>query len=79
MGGLFITGTNTGVGKTYVGAMIAQALLKSGQRVGVYKPVESGCRREEDSLFAADANLLWHAAGQPGTCLLYTSPSPRDS
>ena len=67
MGGLFITGTNTGVGKTYVGAMIAQALLKSGQRVGVYKPVESGCRREEDSLFAADANLLWHAAGQPGT------------
>ncbi len=64
--GLFLTGTNTGVGKTHVGAMIARALVAAGHRVGVYKPVESGCRREQDSLIAADARQLWEAAGCPG-------------
>jgi len=64
--GLFLTGTNTGVGKTHVGAMIARALVAAGHRVGVYKPVESGCRRESESLIAADARQLWDAAGQPG-------------
>jgi len=66
MPGLFITGTNTGVGKTHIGAMIARALVAAGHRVGVYKPVESGCRREGDSLVAADAQQLWEAAGRPG-------------
>ncbi len=64
--GFFITGTNTGVGKTHVGAMIARALVAAGHRVGVYKPVESGCRREGNSLLAADARQLWEAAGMPG-------------
>ena len=66
MNGLFLTGTNTDVGKTHVGAMIARALVAAGHRVGVYKPVESGCRREGDSLIAADARQLWEAAGMPG-------------
>jgi len=66
MGGLFLTGTNTGVGKTYVGAMIARALVNAGQCVGVYKPVESGCQREGAALIAADAQELWDAAGRPG-------------
>ena len=43
--GLFITGTDTGVGKTYVAAMIARALRAAGHRVGVYKPAASGCGR----------------------------------
>jgi dethiobiotin synthetase len=43
--GLFITGTDTGVGKTYVAALIARALRAAGHRVGVYKPAASGCRR----------------------------------
>jgi len=64
--GFFVTGTNTGVGKTHVGAMIARALVAAGHRVGVYKPVESGCRREGGSLAAADAQQLWEAAGRPG-------------
>ena len=64
--GLFLTGTNTGVGKTYVGAMIARALVRQGHRVGVYKPVESGCRCEGNSLVAADAQSLWVSAGKPG-------------
>jgi len=45
--GLFITGTDTEVGKTYVAAMIARALCAAGRRVGVYKPVASGCRAKK--------------------------------
>jgi dethiobiotin synthetase len=64
--GLFITGTDTGVGKTYVAALIAKALVASGKRVGVYKPVASGCRREAGRLVCDDAITLWQAAGMPG-------------
>ena len=40
--GLFITGTDTDVGKTYVTALIARDLTDAGVVVGVYKPVCSG-------------------------------------
>ena len=63
--GLFITGTDTGVGKTYVTALIARQLLTSGKRVGVYKPVASGCRRSGKLLLSDDAQQLWEAAGRP--------------
>jgi len=65
--GFFITGTSTGVGKSYVAALIARSLVESGRFVGVYKPVASGCRREGKSLISEDAELLWEAAGRPGT------------
>jgi dethiobiotin synthetase len=65
--GLFITGTDTDVGKTYVAALIARALRAAGHRVGVYKPAASGCRRDGDTLVSDDAVALWEAAGQPGT------------
>jgi len=64
--GLFITGTDTAVGKTYVAAMIVRDLVASGRSVGVYKPVASGCRREGERLLSDDALALWQAAGQPG-------------
>ncbi|MHB1037461.1 MAG: dethiobiotin synthase [Pirellulales bacterium] len=64
--GLFITGTDTDVGKTYVGAMIARAVRAAGHRVGVYKPVASGCRRQAGGLVSDDALTLWEAAGRPG-------------
>jgi dethiobiotin synthetase len=64
---LFITGTDTDVGKTYVGAIVARSLHCSGHRVGVYKPAASGCRREGGDLISDDALALWRAAGQPGT------------
>jgi len=64
--GLFITGTSTEVGKTYVAAMIARALVAEGRRVGVYKPVASGCREAAGQLVADDALALWEAAGRPG-------------
>ncbi|GMX67002.1 dethiobiotin synthase [Paenibacillus elgii] len=40
--GLFVTGTDTGVGKTVMTAAIAAALRSEGQNVGVWKPVQSG-------------------------------------
>ena len=64
--GLFITGTDTEVGKTYVTALIARDLVAAGHRVGVYKPAASGCRREGHKVVSEDALTLWDAAGQPG-------------
>ena len=64
--GFFITGTNTDVGKTYVAARIARSLCRQGYRVGVYKPVASGCQEREGELLSADALELWEAAGRPG-------------
>ncbi len=65
--GLFITGVDTNVGKTYVTALLARGQLEIGKRVGVYKPVASGCRREGGELVSEDALTLWSAAGRPGT------------
>jgi dethiobiotin synthetase len=64
--GLFVTGTDTGVGKTYVAALIARNLVDQGCRVGVYKPAASGCRMEQGTLVSDDAVALWQAAGRPG-------------
>jgi dethiobiotin synthetase len=65
--GLFITGTGTGVGKTYVGALVVKSLRDAGKRVGVYKPVASGCEVRDGKLISPDAVALWEAAGRPGT------------
>jgi dethiobiotin synthetase len=61
--GLFITGTDTEVGKTYVAAAIARSLVAAGCRVGIYKPVASGCGPETSP--DDDAHILWEAAGEP--------------
>lgn len=61
--GLFITGTDTNVGKTYVTALIARQLVAAGKRVGVYKPAASGCLGDETD----DPFVLWDAAGRPAT------------
>jgi dethiobiotin synthetase len=61
--GLFITGTDTNVGKTYVTALIAKQLSSAGKRVGVYKPAASGCAGDETD----DPFVLWEAAGRPAT------------
>jgi dethiobiotin synthetase len=67
MAGLYITGTGTEVGKTHVAAMIARVLTAQGKKVGVYKPVASGCLVGEDGqLTSEDAAQLWEAAGRPG-------------
>jgi dethiobiotin synthetase len=60
--GLFITGTDTGVGKTLVGAGLLALFKDRGFDVGVMKPVESGCRLENGRLIPEDATLLKEAA-----------------
>jgi dethiobiotin synthetase len=64
--GLFIAGTDTEVGKTRVAARIAAALHRQGRRVGVYKPVASGCVTIDGQRTSEDARALWVAAGRPG-------------
>jgi len=61
--GIFITGTDTGVGKTIVAATLARLLCVRGLRVGVMKPVTSGCREEDGRLYSDDAQLLCQASG----------------
>jgi dethiobiotin synthetase len=64
--GLFVTGTDTGVGKTRVASAIARALTDSGRRVGVLKPVATGATRDGGAWRCADAEALSAAIG--GSC-----------
>jgi dethiobiotin synthetase len=61
--GLFITGTDTGVGKTLVACGLAAVLRDLGCRVGVMKPAETGCEEKEGKLFPQDAFYLKQASG----------------
>ncbi len=58
----FMTGTDTGVGKTYVTAGLARAAHDAGETVGVMKPVETGCDADGGGLVAKDAVALKDAA-----------------
>ncbi|MDA8122121.1 MAG: dethiobiotin synthase [Deltaproteobacteria bacterium] len=60
---LLVTGTDTGVGKTYVGCLLARRLAAEGFSVIPLKPVESGCSPGPDGKpFPADAAALRAAA-----------------
>ena len=48
MPALFVTGTDTGVGKTFVACALAHAWRAAGRRVGVVKPVETGVDGEPE-------------------------------
>jgi dethiobiotin synthetase len=63
--GVFVTGTGTNVGKTFVAELLARALVARGTRVGVYKPVLSGYG-SRGSVAQDDDVRLWQAAGCPG-------------
>jgi len=58
LAGLFVTGTDTGVGKTLVAGAIARCLRRQGVPVEVLKPVASGCRSSREGLVSADAEFL---------------------
>lgn len=60
---IFITGTDTGVGKSIASAVIAMLLKRKGHSVGVMKPVTSGCIERDGKLVSEDAELLSFAAG----------------
>ena len=63
--GLFVTGTDTEIGKTYVSSIIVRDLVKAGHRVGVYKPLASDCVSDGHNIVSEDAAFLWEAAGRP--------------
>jgi dethiobiotin synthetase len=64
MRGLFITGTDTGVGKTFVACGIIAALRDAGVRTGAYKPVCSGAVVQPDGRHEwPDVVVLSNAAG----------------
>ena len=59
----FVTGTDTGVGKTVVAAALCRDLMAAGQRVAYYKPVQTGCGEGDEG----DAGFV--AAAAPGTTI----------
>jgi dethiobiotin synthetase len=58
MKGAFITGTDTGVGKTRVATALVAALVHEGLRVAVMKPVAAGATRTDEGLRNDDALAL---------------------
>lgn len=65
MSGVFITGTDTGVGKTVVACALVTALRQRGLRVGVMKPVAAGCDATANGLRNDDALALMAASASP--------------
>jgi dethiobiotin synthetase len=61
--GLFVTGTDTGVGKTRVAAAIVRSLISSGHNVGVLKPIATGAVHRDGGWRCEDAEILNQAAG----------------
>ncbi len=62
MSGIFITGTDTGCGKTAVACTLARAAVREGMRVRVVKPIETGCPIEGGRPRPSDAGALALAA-----------------
>lgn len=61
--GVFVTGTDTGVGKTVVTACLVSLLTKNGYDVGVMKPIETGCSTRNHRLVPRDATFLKAVSG----------------
>jgi dethiobiotin synthetase len=62
--GLFVTGTDTGVGKTIVAAALLAALRARGAAVRALKPLITGLDDPRDPVWPPDHELLARAAGQ---------------
>ena len=60
--GIFITGTDTEIGKTVVAGGLAAALKAAGVNVGVMKPIASGGVEHNGRIVSEDAIFLKHAA-----------------
>jgi dethiobiotin synthetase len=56
--GLFIAGTAVGVGKTLIAGAVAKILTDKGLKVGVFKPIATGCNRYWDGLISIDTEFL---------------------
>jgi dethiobiotin synthetase len=63
--GLFVTGTDTGVGKTVIACALVRSFAARGERVGVMKPIASGAARTSEGLRNEDALALLQASNVP--------------
>ena len=69
--GVFITGTDTGIGKTLVAATLLAALNENGCPSVGMKPIASGCMQTPQGWRNDDAEcLIAHSAGTPDYCLV---------
>lgn len=62
MRGVFVTGTDTGVGKSVVAAAVCAALAAEGRRVAAFKPVVTGTDEPPPDGWPPDHELLAVAA-----------------
>ncbi|NWF75995.1 MAG: dethiobiotin synthase [Nitrospirae bacterium] len=56
--GFFITGTDTGVGKTIITVALIKAVNLLGKKAGGMKPIETGCLKEGDVFIPSDGMLI---------------------
>lgn len=71
--GLFVTGTDTGIGKTVVACALVRAFVARGERIAVMKPIASGAARTASGLRNEDALSLIEASGR---ALVYERVNP---
>ena len=67
--GIFVTGTGTDIGKTYVTALIVKKLADAGIRTGYYKAALSGAKSIGDS----DAGYVKKIAGITQEAIIFVS------
>ena len=65
--GIFVVGTDTGVGKTRVAAALARSWMQLGRRVGVVKPVSTGGIADDGGLRSPDVDALLAAITAEGS------------
>lgn len=63
--GFFVTGTDTGVGKTLISAALVHGFAQRGLAAAGMKPVAAGCRTEQDVLLSDDVVMLRAASNVP--------------
>jgi len=73
----FITGTDTGVGKTWVTLALMKAMQNKGKAVVGMKPVASGCEKTNEGLRNDDAvKILQQSSKRPSQTLDYKTVNP---
>lgn len=66
---IFMTGTDTGVGKTHIGRILVEGLIKSGHTCEPRKPVETGCKLSSNGELIPEDATLYEQATQGNSTL----------
>ena len=60
---IFITGTGTDIGKTYVSALIMKQMIKENMNACYFKPVLSGAEKKDGRIYAGDIEYVKEISG----------------